>query len=259
VIPWPYPRTEELSFLFGVGRFAPGWSESNRITGGASMSRVQWGWREIVSLTYEFDDWTIADVDDETGLLLLTGSLTRTVTDNRLDPTRGRSLRFEARGAHDAVLSDVSMLRGTAEARFLRQLVGPFRGFARGLVGGILTPDFERLPPGQRFVTGGVQTVRGYTYESLGPQDSNGQLVGGNLLAIGSVELECRFLPKLGLAGFIDSGNSFRDRIDGKFQVGVGTGFRWVSPVGMVRLDGAWGISRGDDPFHIHFMIGPVL
>ena len=258
-IPWPYPRTEELSFLLGIGRFDPGWATSNRATLGASLSRVQWGWREMVSLTYEFDDWTISDTDEETGLLLLTGSLTRTVADNLLDPTRGRMLRFEVRAAHDAVLSGASLLRGTAEGRFLRSLVGPLRGFVRGQVGGLLTDDFNRLPPGQRFVTGGVQTVRGYTYESLGPHDANGKLVGGNLLAYGSAELEYRFLSKLGLAAFLDSGNAFRDTFDEPFQVGVGTGIRWASPVGLVRLDGAWGVTRGDDPFHIHFMIGPVL
>ena len=258
-MPWPYPRTEELSLLFGAGRFDPGWATSNRVTGGASLSRSQGGWRQILSLTYEYDDWTIADTDSDTGLLLLTASVSRTDSDNLLDPSRGRMVRLEVRGAHDAVLSGASLLRGTVEGRVLRTLAGPFRAFARGQVGGLLTSDFNRLPPGQRFVTGGVQTVRGYSYESLGPRNDTGALVGGNLLAVGSAELEWRFLSRLGLAGFVDSGNAFRDRFGEAFQVGVGTGLRWASPVGMVRLDGAWGITRGDDPFHIHFMIGPAL
>jgi translocation and assembly module TamA len=258
VIPWPYPRTEELSFFGGVGGFDPGWSKSFRFTGGASLSRMRGSWREIVSLGYEHDDWTIADQDDVSGLLLLSGSWTRARTDNRFDPQNGRSLRFEIKGAHKAVLSTATMLQGNLDARVLRHLSGPFRALVRGSVGATAAPEFDDLPPAQRFVTGGTTTVRGFSYQSLGPRSAGGDLVGGNLMATGSAELEARFLPKFGLAGFVDTGNAFHDAF-GKFEVGTGVGLRWVSPVGLLRLDGAWGVSWGSNPFQIHFVIGPVF
>lgn len=258
IIPWPYPRTEELSFLFGIGVFDPGWSYSRRLTGGAGLSRLRGSWRELVSLTYEQDDWEIADLEAKTGLLLLSASWTRTRTDDRFDPRNGSTLRAEVRGSHEAVLSDASLLQASLEARFVKGLAGPLRGCGRFLVGATTSPHFDRLPPGQRFVTGGDQSVRGYSYQSLGPRDAEGRLLGGDLMAQGSLELEWRFHRKLGLATFVDSGNAFRDDVD-RFRVGAGTGLRWISPVGLVRIDGAWGMSRASRPFHIHFILGPYL
>jgi translocation and assembly module TamA len=258
VIPWPYPRTEELSFFGGVGGFDPGWSNSFRFTGGASLSRMRGSWREIVSLGYEHDDWTIGDTDGVSGLLLLSGSWTQTRTDDRFDPSNGQSLRLEVKGAHDAVLSSASMLQGNAEAKMLRHLAGPMRALVRASVGGTASPEFAELPPSQRFVTGGTTTVRGFSYQSLGPRDAGGDLVGGNLMATGSAELEARVFHKFGVAGFIDTGNAFADTWK-TFEVGTGVGLRWVSPVGLLRLDGAWGVSWGSDPFQIHFVIGPVF
>jgi len=258
VIPWPYPRTEELSFFGGVGGFDPGWSRSTRLTGGASLSRMRGSWREIVSLGYEHDDWTIGDTDGVSGLLLLSGSWTHTRTDNRFDPANGRSLRLEVKGAHDAVLSSTTMLQGNLEAKMLRHLGGPLRMLVRASAGGTAAQEFEDLPPAQRFVTGGTTTGRGFSYQSLGPHNVEGDLVGGNLMATGSVELEARFLTRFGLAGFIDTGNTFADAFR-TFEVGTGVGLRWVSPVGLLRLDGAWGVSWGSNPFQIHFVIGPVF
>lgn len=257
MIPWPYPRTEELSFFAGIGRFDPGWSESRRVTGGVSLSKIRWGWQEVISLAYEFDDWTISELEDQTGLLLLGASWTRVRTDNRFDPENGRKFELKVQGAHDAVLSSVSLLRGTASVNVARGLPGPLRSFWRASIGGLTTSSFVELPPGQRFVTGGDQTVRGYGYESLGPLQG-GDLAGGDLLALVSGELEWRFHPKLGIAGFVDSGNAYAGSF-GRFAVGPGVGIRWISPIGLLRLDGAWGISRGGDPFHIHFVIGPVF
>ena len=39
-----------------------------------------------------------------------------------------------------------------------------------------------------RFFTGGAQTVRGYAYQSLGPVDADGKVVGGRYLMIGSIQ-----------------------------------------------------------------------
>jgi translocation and assembly module TamA len=39
----------------------------------------------------------------------------------------------------------------------------------------------------------------------------------------------------------------------------VGIGARWLSPVGLVRLDIAKGLDPDADPFRIHLVIGPDL
>ena len=49
--------------------------------------------------------------------------------------------------------------------------------------------------------------------------------------------------------------NSFGDAP----KVGTGFGLHWISPVGPIRLDLAWGVSEDDVPFRLHFSMGPQL
>ena len=42
-------------------------------------------------------------------------------------------------------------------------------------------------------------------------------------------------------------------------DLGVGTGMRWKSPVGPLRVDIAVGVSEDDDPVRLHLAIGPEL
>jgi translocation and assembly module TamA len=106
-------------------------------------------------------------------------------------------------------------------------------------------------------VTGGDQTVRGYGYESLGPTDVNGDVVGGDLLVSGSFEFEYRPLNKLGFATFFDAGNALDSLSDLSLEMGAGIGFRWATPVGYVRLDVAQPLTEQNRGPRLHFTIGP--
>ncbi len=258
LIPWPYPRTELLTFYGGLGRYEPRWSESWRSLVGASLGRSRGSWRETISLAYEHESFTIAGGDGTSDLLLPGISWTRTRSDDPFIPTRGVRLRADVFGAHDAVLSSVSFLQLGAEAKLIRRLSPKLRGLGHVSAAHIFTSDFADLPPTHRFVTGGDQTVRGYAYESLGPTNAAGEIVGGDTLVIAGLELEYRFLGSWGLAVFLDSGNAW-DGFSGDLAYGPGAGVRWFSPIGIVRLDGAIGISEDGDPVRIHLAIGPDL
>jgi translocation and assembly module TamA len=99
--------------------------------------------------------------------------------------------------------------------------------------------------------------VRGYKYESIGGTDAEGNVVGGKALEVGSIEFEHRFLPKWGAAVFFDAGNA-QPRFTTSFFKGVGMGVRWQSPVGPVRVDGAYAL---DEPHGVRLVvnIGPDL
>ena len=58
---------------------------------------------------------------------------------------------------------------------------------------------------------------------------------------------------------FVDAGDAFSGT-DFKLKLGTGVGLRWLSPVGMVRLD--LGVPVGDEHAHgvqLHLVIGPDL
>ena len=43
----------------------------------------------------------------------------------------------------------------------------------------------------------------------------------------------------------------------GKIATGTGLGARWISPVGMVRVDVGFGLQKEGNPVRLHLSIGP--
>jgi translocation and assembly module TamA len=100
--------------------------------------------------------------------------------------------------------------------------------------------------------------VRGYEYESLAPVDSSGEVVGGQYLATGSLEVDYLFAGNYGAAVFVDAGNADDDFLP-HLKVGAGIGFRWRSPVGMLRIDLAHPFDDPLNNYRVHVTIGPDL
>ena len=100
--------------------------------------------------------------------------------------------------------------------------------------------------------------MRGYKYQSLGPEDESGDVIGGRRLLTGSIEFEHALNDRWGIALFYDIGNAVED-FDDDLERGAGFGVRWKSPVGPVRIDLASAISLDDQPWRLHINIGPDL
>jgi translocation and assembly module TamA len=116
------------------------------------------------------------------------------------------------------------------------------------------------LPPDQRFYAGGSGTVRGYPFQSVGPQFSDPQYadtpptvaqemlgphfsintpIGGVAVDAASVELRQRVGRDYGFAVFADAGRVGQTALpfSGNYAIGVGTGVRYYTPIGPLRLD----------------------
>jgi translocation and assembly module TamA len=98
--------------------------------------------------------------------------------------------------------------------------------------------------------------VRGYEYQMIGERNADGEVIGGEYLLLGSIEIEQLIYGDFGAAIFVDAGDAFSGRFDAK--VGAGAGLRWRSPIGMARLDVAHPFDA-DDAFRIHLSIGADL
>jgi len=118
--------------------------------------------------------------------------------------------------------------------------------------------ELSELPASVRFFAGGDRSIRGYDFETLGPVDENGVVVGGTHLLEGSVEIDRLVRDNWALAAFVDSGSAFNTS-RAEFSTGVGIGIRWYSPVGPVRFDIAHPLDDPDQSFRIHISLGPEL
>jgi outer membrane translocation and assembly module TamA len=129
----------------------------------------------------------------------------------------------------------------TLEVRWYQD-VNPFQVFAFKVRGGVILDlgRFAEVPNIERFFGGGLNSVRGWGLNRLGPKDGSQEPIGGDSLLEGSVEFRFRFSHYFGGVLFLEAGNVAKefDAFDLRdLKWAVGTGIRYLSPVGPVRFD----------------------
>jgi translocation and assembly module TamA len=245
-------------------------SQSRTLELVANESEIWHGWVRTVgvhALTGTFDVGKTPNEPESTPgiehgsstLIYAEGSLARKQADNLDFVRRGWSISVDARSTAGDLFSSARFSEITADARWIRAFWRNNRVILRGSVGHVWTDDFAALPPQLRFFAGGDQSIRGYSFQSLGPQNSYGRVIGGNSLIIASATLEHYFTQRWGIATFVDAGNAF-DSTNAHAKIGTGIGVRWRSPVGLIRVD--VGTPINDAQRHgveLHLVIGPDL
>jgi translocation and assembly module TamA len=221
-------------------------------------SRLDSGWQRVLSLKWQHEQYDLGDDSGSSTLLMQGVSYSLLRSDSQLDPSHGYRIQFDLAGALKGALSDTNLLHGNLQLKGLTTLAGRHRFLGRVQFGGTEASGFANVPPSLRFFAGGDQSVRGYDYQSLSPENRNGDKVGGRYLFAGSMEYQYGFAERWRLAAFVDQGNSFNSLNIPTLKSSVGLGLRWVSPVGPLRLDLAHPL---DDQggVRLHFSMGPEL
>ncbi len=255
-IPHKDPLNDWFVFDAGVAHEDTDTSTSDIMRIGARHSYLRWGWVESDFVELTTEDFEIADTNAETRLVLLGTTISRTWRDDPVRPQRGLRLNATIRGALQDLGSDTTFLQIRGAAKVVRGLTDTTRVLARAEAGWTWKDEFNDLPPSVRFFAGGDTSIRGYEYQSIGPEQ-DGEVVGGSGLATGSLEFDWAFRRGWSAAAFIDTGSAF-DR-EPEMVTGVGVGLRWYSPLGPVRLDLAHPLDEGKSGVRIHVTIGPDL
>jgi outer membrane protein insertion porin family len=204
------------------------------------------------------------------------GSFIRDTRDDIIDATRGRFLIVDGDLAARAIGSEVGFVRTYVQGFSFHRLpaqrrmvvalaarLGAAHGFARevprvGADGGPeLGPDgspivdiVQDLPASERFFAGGETTVRGFSLDRLGNEETiseTGFPAGGNGVVVLNAELRVSLSTDFQAVGFLDAGNVFPrasslDLTD--LRPTPGFGLRYISPFGPVRVDLGFNVDR---------------
>lgn len=178
--------------------------------------------------------------------------------DSRLYPTRGYTFNAQISGAAANVLSTTSFVRGYVRTlRFFRMPSDSALGggvlMLVGEGGAVFSESRDGVPSQNLFRAGGAQSVRGYSYQSIGIRRGV-SIIGGRYLLVGSVEYQHPVIPSVAAAVFYDRGGVSDNWSDLRTVAGYGIGARLRTPVGPVNFDVAYG--QADRRVRAHLSIG---
>ncbi len=187
-------------------------------------------------------------VNRDYALAQLPATLTYSTAENLLEPTQGLNAGITATPTLPTAGTGKPFLIMLASASVYLPVEPAGRGVValHGQVGSIQGASVFQVPPDQRFYAGGSGTVRGYTYQTIGPLFPDGTPEGGLAMDAGSLEFRQRVGKSFGLVPFIDAGqvNSGSRPFAGTLRVGAGLGLRYYTSIGPIRLDLAFPFTR---------------
>lgn len=208
-------------------------------------------------LKFQYENYTIGLQDSNARLVMPGMRFSGSFYDSASRPEKGFHFAVEARGTDPLLGSNMGLFQVIAEGGFILPLPGRFFLHTKGKAGSSLLGDpLSDLPPSLRFFAGGDQSVRGYAYQSLGPRDASGQVVGGKHLLFGSLELEKAIGEDWGASVFYDTGNAYDTFGDLRMAQGGGLGVHYYTSVGGLNFYVARQINVDDPGMRIHFTVG---
>lgn len=215
-----------------------------------------------VSSSYRLEFYDLSEVEPDASLAIksyggnnvasvVSATIGRDTTNHPLMPTKGtkQSIRVEYGGGFLGGSDDFYKITGN---------YGIFYGLnqnhvlhVRGTISAVFENGNDVVPAFERFYIGGMNSLRGYDYEDISPQDvRTGETIGATRIGYGTVEYIWRVNEEFGifLVPFFDFGTTFDHDYDSwgdQLYYSSGLEVRWNSPFGALRF--AYGIPFTDD------------
>lgn len=227
-------------------------------------------------LTYKLENINITNLNDPTvdtatengNASSIQTTLIYDKRDNKFEPKNGHYLSLSSEYA--GIGGDKKWFKNELDTRYFKNLIGDLVFRSRIYGGKIDHVNDYPIPRTERFTLGGPKNLRGYNYEDIGPRgkvvDSLGRTryfnTGGSFAAFTTLELEHPLAREAGLKWvlFFDAGDAGQYS-DFKLHKDYGFGFRWFSPIGVLRFEFGYPIdpSPENEGSKFHFDIGQLF
>lgn len=213
-------------------------------------------------IRYQYDDSEITDVSPNASVAIrdmigsnVTSSMTLMVKRDSRDRPWNTSKGSVNSGSFEyaGLGGDVAFYKYQGGTAWYFPMFWDTVFLVRGRIGYVQKASGGKLPVYQKFTLGGINTVRGFDYGTISPRDpSTGDRIGGEKMMVYNIEYRFPLLKEQGLVGiaFFDAGNVFTKDESYTFsgiRRSAGTGLRWYSPIGPLRLEYGWNLDRKDD------------
>ncbi|MFH1674706.1 MAG: outer membrane protein assembly factor BamA [Pseudomonadota bacterium] len=209
----------------------------------------------------------IKDMEGEFISSSVTGILRRDSRDRVFNPTEGSDNSLSIEWAGGPLGGDIAFTKYVGESGWYFPLFGNTVGMLHGKAGFVTENGGGILPVYERFFLGGMNSVRGFDWRDIGPEDpETGDKIGGDKMIQFNAEFLFPLIKDAGLMGllFFDAGQAYDNGEDinlSDVRESVGYGIRWYSPLGPMRLEYGYILDRkyGEDKGRWEFAIGTLF
>lgn len=255
-----------------------GFGDINQATGSARSIKTSISyntilgddWQEILALTYLNERYNLITPPTFSNANVVYPSghwqyiQNRSVQKDKII-NNGLSGVFDIAGAAKPLLSSTSFIQGKTTFKALGTLEATHTRFLfRNQLGHTEVDNIRDLPLTLQLFAGGSSTIRGFAYNSIGP-DKNLVIVSG--------EIQQKIYGDWYLAGFTDAGNLWgttdqdqspfhgfeKHHIGPGVKAGAGGGVVVLTPIGAVEVALATPIANGPNNVQIEFSVGAEL
>jgi outer membrane translocation and assembly module TamA len=197
----------------------------------------------------------------------------RNTAPNLIDARSGHVLRLHVEQAGRWMPGDFTYTEYSAEGRQYLT-VGNVVLAGRVRAGTIDAPGVlaANVPFFKRYFLGGSSSLRGWGRFQISPLTFSGTPIGGHSMLETSGEVRVPVFGQFAIVGFVDAGNVWYESFDinlDDLKVNVGPGLRYLTPIGPVRVDLGYQLTRIEGllvdgkpearGWRIHFSIGQAF
>jgi outer membrane protein insertion porin family len=262
----PYLFDRPLSAGFDAFLWSRDYSEYTRNSRGGDVRLshpLRWQYTRLYGM-YRFENVKLSNLAYNSSLVLqeaakihntsaVSTSIRRDSRDSTFNPTQGSDNSFNIELA--GLGGDTAFMRYIAESGWYFPLWWKTVGVLHGRIGFMQNLPWGALPAYEKFYLGGIDSIRGFKYADISPRDPlTNERIGGDKFTQINIEYRFPLIKKLGVMGtvFFDAGNVYGSGqpFFSSMRTAVGTGFRWFSPMGPLRVE--WGYNLRPKSYEKH-------